>query len=281
MDVSIWTLTLEESLADSLDMLITFLPKLVGAIILIAVGMIVGRLVAAGIRRLLALVGTDRLSAGVGVNALLQRAGITKETSALLGGLAYWVILLLFVITAIQTLGLAVLSESLAAAMSYLPNLALAAVIAVVGLVLANVARDFVTDACRAAELPQSGIAGRSAYGVVVLLVAIMAVAELGVDTTLASTVVVLLVAGAMAAVALSVGFGARGLIANVLSAYTVKAMLTVGQQVQVGTLQGRVAALTPTSVVLERDGKRIVVPASYFGETASQIETAGTAPRA
>lgn len=274
MDVSIWTLTLEESLAESLDMLITFLPRVVGAVILIAVGMIVGRLVGAGTRRLLALVGTDRLSAGTGVSGLLQRAGVTKEASALLGSFAYWIILLLFVITAIQTLGLAALSDSLAAVVSYLPNLALAAVIAVVGLALANVARDSVTDACRAAELPQSGIAGRSVYGVVVLLIAIMVVAELGVDTSLLSTVVVLLVAGAMGAMALSVGFGAKTMIANMLSAYSVKTVLSVGQYVQVGPLQGRVAALTPTSVVLETDGTRVVVPASHFGETAAVVGT-------
>lgn len=275
MDVSIWTLTLEESLAESLDTLITFLPKVVGAVVLIAVGMIVGRLVAAGTGRLLALVGTDRLSAGVGISGLLHRAGVTKDASALLGSLAYWVVLLLFVITAIQTLGLAALSESLAAAVSYLPNLALAAVIALVGLAAANFARDSVTDACRAAGLPHGAVAGRSIYGVIVLLVAIMVVAELGVDTALLDTVVILLVSGAMGAVALSVGLGARTMIANVLAAYSVKAVLTVGQQVRVGALQGRVTALTPTSVVLEADGKRVVVPASYFGDTVSVAGTA------
>lgn len=275
MNVSIWTITLEESLSESLDMLIMFLPKIIGAIALIVIGLIVGRLLAAGIERVLSVIGTDRISTGVGLSGLLRGAGITKDVSVLLGTLAYWVVVLLFVMAAIQTLGLATLSDALAAVVGYVPNAALAAIIVVVGLIFANYLRDLVTGACREAQLPQSELAGQGARVTAILLTVLMAVTELGVDTSLLNMVIVLLVAGAMGAMAISVGLGARKTIANMLSAYSVKHVLRVGQHVQVGELQGRVTVITPTSVVLETEGRRMVVPASYFGETSSVVRTA------
>jgi hypothetical protein len=45
-----------------------------------------------------------------------------------------------------------------------------------------------------------------------------------------------------------------------------------VGQMVRVGGIEGTIAALTPTSVILDVPEGRVIVPAKQFGESPSML---------
>jgi small-conductance mechanosensitive channel len=259
-------ITLQESLTQSLETLITFLPKAIGAAILVLIGMIVGRLVSAATRRILGHMGADRVSSGVGLNGLLRQAGIATDVPSIIGATAHWVILLLFVITAVQTLGLSMLSGALRSLVSYLPDLMLAIVIGIAGLIIAKVIRNVVEEATRAAELPHDVFMGQAAYVLVLVVAVIMSIAELGVDTSLLNAIVLVLVTGVTIAGILSLGFGGRTTVANLLAAYSLRPVLEVGQHVRAGDISGTVSEVTLTAVVLEVEGTKIVVPADQFG---------------
>lgn len=275
MDVSIWTLTFQESLTQTVEILLTYLPRAVGAVVLLAIGVIVARLVRAAARRVLMLVGAERLSESVGLRTALGQAGVTKSLSDLGGSVAYAVMLLLFVIGAVQTLGLTTISEALGGVVSYLPSLALALLVGLAGLVVATFVRDLVAGTCRAAQVPHGDLMAQAAYVVAVLVAAIMAITELGVDTSLLSMVIILLVAGATGAMALSLGFGGRSTVANVLAAYSLRSVLGVGQELQVGEISGTVSAITATAVILESEGRTIVLPAAQVGAAVSVVRAA------
>lgn len=273
MEPTIWTITLQESLTEGLEMLIVYLPKAIGALIILVIGLIVGRLIAAAATRVLGLMGTDLVSTGFGISALLQQMGIKKPPSQVLGSVTFWVIFLLFLIAAMHTLGLATLSEALKALASYLPSLALAILIAVAGLIVANLIRDLITSAARSANIPQAQILAQVAYVVILFLAIVMGITELGVNTALLNGVILLVMAGIVGAAALSFGLGGRQAMANFISAYTLRPYLQVGRRVQVGSLAGTVVALTPMAVILETQEGRVRVPASQFADTTTVLQ--------
>ena len=117
-----FSLPLEESLYDSLDMIITFLPNILGVFVLVTVGIILGRLVSSAIRRILEFVKFNRLLDSWGITSLIQQLGIQKTGAHIIGALMFWIIFLLFLISAARALNLEVLTEALISLAYALPD---------------------------------------------------------------------------------------------------------------------------------------------------------------
>lgn len=272
MDLSIWTAMLEKSLASNFHLFMTYLPKALGAIFLLGVGVILGKLVAVGLGRILQFAGVDQLLSGTGLVTMIRQTGSKKTVSQMVGGAAYWVIFLLFLISATETLDLALLSKALTGLAYYLPKLGFATLIVILGLLATNFVRDLITLACNSAGVRQGTVIAQTVYVAATLLVLVTAINELGVDTSLFNNIIVIIFAGLIAGAALSFGFGARSAVGNLIAAHYLQPIIRIGEQIQVGPHYGTVTAVTPMVVVLESERGRVVIPAAFFTETSSVI---------
>lgn len=272
MDISNWSAALQESFQASFKLFMTFLPKTIGALMLLGLGILLGKLVEAGLGRILNIIGVDRLLSGTGILALLQKTGSKKTISQVVGLLGFWVVFLLFLISATEALNLAFLSEILTALVHYLPKIGMATLILVLGLLATNFARDLIALACDSSGIRQGTIIAQTVYVAATLLVLVTAINELGIDTSLLNQIIVLVVAGLIAGAALSFGFGSRSAVRNLIAAHYIQPIVRIGEKIQVGTFFGTVTAVTPMVVVLETDRGRVVIPAAHFTEVASII---------
>ncbi|WP_454064781.1 mechanosensitive ion channel family protein [Candidatus Nitrospira salsa] len=275
VDITILTASLEESLKTSLTLFMTFLPKTIGAVLLLGVGVILGKLVETGIVRLLGFVGVDRLLSGTGMLSLLQKAGSKRTLAQIVGSLAFWVIFLLFLISATETLQLALLSQALTGLAYYLHKIGLATLILILGLLAANFVRGLIALACDSSGIRQGTVISQTVYVAATLLVVVTAINELGIDTSLLNQIIVLIAAGLIAGAALSFGFGSRSAVGNLIAAHYIQPIIRIGEQIQVGPHYGTVTSVTPMVVVLETERGRVVVPAAQFTEVASIISPA------
>ena len=275
MDITIWTAPIEESLKASFTLFMTFLPKTLGALMLLGVGVILGKLVKTGIGRLMELVGVDRLLSGTGVLSILQKTGSKRTLSQVVGSVAFWVIFLLFLISATETLELALLSQALTGLAYYLPKIGLATLILVLGLLATNFVRELISLACDSAGIRQGTVIAQTVYVAATLLVLVTAINELGIDTSLLNQIIVLVAAGLIAGAALSFGFGSRSAVGNLIAAHYLHPIIRIGEQIQVGPHFGTVTSVTPMVVVLETERGRVVVPAAQFTEVTSVISPA------
>ncbi len=265
MRLSDWIAALQDSLASSAATLAGFVPKLLGALTLLLVGYLLGRLVSAALSRLLRLVGLERMLSRTVIQTLLDRSGIERSVSELLGTLGFWVIFLLFVISATETLQLEIISRALTTIAFYLPRVGMAVLIVLLGFLLANVLREGVVLACNSAGIAQGALIAQALYVALILLVVVTAVSELGIDTSLMNSTIMLLIGGLVAGAALSFGLGARETVGNLIAAHYLRPVIRVGQQVQAGRISGVVVGLTPVAVIVDAEEGRVVVPASQF----------------
>lgn len=275
MDLSAWTSTFQKSLVANFHLFMAYLPKALGALLLLGLGVILGKVVAAGLRRILQFAGVDRLLSGTGLMALIRQTGSKRTVSQIISGAAYWVIFLLFLISATETLELALLSKALTGVAYYLPRLGFATLIVILGLLAANFIRELITLACTSAGIRQGSIIAQTVYVAATLLVLVTAINELGIDTSLFNQIIVIIVAGLIAGAALSFGFGARSAVGNLIAAHYLQPIVRIGEQIQVGSHYGTVTSVTPMVVVLETERGRVIIPASYFTETSSVISPA------
>lgn len=265
MDMTVWTLALQESLTESFGTLVAFLPKVLAALVLLVTGFILGKLLAGGLSRALALIGADRLLNLTGLTAVLEHLGVQRPVSQLLGSVAFWVTFLLFLIAAVDSLELNLLTSALTALAGYLPQVGAAILILFLGIVGASFLRDIIQAASGSVGTSQGRVLAQAIYAAVLLVVVVTALTELGIDTTMVNALVLVIVTGVIAGVALSFGLGARTAMANLIAGHYLHPILKVGDRIQVSHQAGRVTAITPLAVLVETDEGRILLPASQL----------------
>ncbi|MDH4082265.1 MAG: mechanosensitive ion channel [Nitrospira sp.] len=269
-----WLGALRESAESALSLTVLYFPKLLGAILLVLAGYFLARILGAGTAGLLKLIGLDRLLAKTPIQTLFNGSGSTKTGSDVLGLLVFWLIFLLFGVTATDMLGLPTVSATLTDLAHYLPKVGLAVLIIVLGMLAASYIKELIGLACVSAGISQGTIVAQTFYVAAILVVFVTAVNELGIDTTLLNSTIMIGFGGLIAGAALSFGLGARVTVANLIAAHYLQQVFRVGQTIRVGDIQGTIAALTPVAIVVDTPQGRVVVPASRFQESSATIES-------
>jgi small-conductance mechanosensitive channel len=249
-------------------------PWLVAAAVLLAIGWALAMLLRLLTSRLVHALG--RMVPGAVLRRGLPQPTIERQVSDIIGLIVFWAVLLFFVAAAADALGLAVLSTSLAGLGFYLPRLIGATVIAVVGLVVGNLARDAVTATAAAAGAPFAAAVGQIARVAILVAAGLIAVAELGIDITLLTAVLSVTLLAVLGAFALAFGLGARAAMSNIIGAHYLRQTFEAGQQVRFGDVEGTISAITATAVVVRVPEGQIVIPAKHFSETPSMLFTPG-----
>lgn len=237
-----------------------FLPRLAGALVLLVVGLLVARLAARLVRGGLERAGADRLAERVGAGAVIERAGLGSSLSRLIGRALRLALVAITVFAALSLLGLQFLSDSLNSAVLFLPNLAVAALLVLVGVVLGGMARERVDRSLHQMDLPLP--LGRAAQVAVVAIFAITAAAQIAVSTAILLALVGILLAGVTATFALAFGLGGRGLASQLSAGRYLRGALAADQEISVDGVRGRIVTVeTAATVLTTAAGDTVRVP--------------------
>ena len=144
MQFDIWTQSLLTAMNTLWGKLAGFIPNLLGALVVVLLGFVIAKLLDALLSKLLAKLGLDRLMGGTGLTKLLARVGIQVPVSTLVGKIVYWFVLLVFLVSAAESLGLQRVSATLDVLALYLPKVFGAALVLIVGVLLAQLVNSVV-----------------------------------------------------------------------------------------------------------------------------------------
>ncbi len=267
-----WWEGLTEAVTSSLSQIIAFIPTIILAILLLGLGYLLAKVVSIATIRFLQLVGFDNLINRTAVQTLLERSGTKQKISEILGLIGFWIIFLVFLIKASDTLGLTMVSDALTGLANYIPKIGIAVLVLIIGLIAANFVRELITMTCSSAGITHGTMVAQAVYVAVVLLIVVTAIDVLGIDTQLLNNTIVILLAGLIGGAALSFGLGSRNAVANLIAAHYLSPVVRVGMTVKVGATKGTVVAVTPISVVVETIEGRVIIPASQFSEATAVI---------
>ncbi len=269
---------LEAAVRESLGTLATsaseYLPNVAGAALLLVAGWLLAYLLRGIVRRITAgIVARVGRYSGSGE---LERPGAQSAIVAAVSGAVYWLVLVVFVLAAVQVLALPMLDAAAAALSGYLPNLITAAIVVAVGYLAGGVTRGAISRSARAWGVAYGDVVGRLVQAGVVLVSVIVAIDELGVDNTLLVVAAAVVLAATLGGAAIAFGLGARSAVDNLLAAHYVQRSFRPGLVVRIDGIEGRIIEIGETSVVLETNEGRVFVPARMFGEHVATVVTDG-----
>ncbi|AEA83968.1 Conserved TM helix [Streptococcus pneumoniae] len=257
MEFDPWTQSLLAAMSSLWASVAAFIPRLFGALVVVLLGFVVAKLLDTLLSKVLAKLGLDRLMAGTGLTKLLGRAGIRIPVSALIGKVVYWFVLLIFLVSAAESLGLERVSATLDMLALYVPKVFGAALILLVGVLLAQVLSGLVRGAAESVGLDYANGLARIAQGLVIIISISVAIGQLEVKTELLNYVIAIVLITFGLAVALAFGLGSRELVGQILAGIYVRELYEVGQRVRLADIEGQIEEIgTVKTLLLTDDGE-------------------------
>ena len=209
MLIQTWTDVLVSSLQNLWVQVLSWLPSLVGALVVFLVGLVVATGLASLVERVVAALKLDSLLRKLGVEEYTRRANMELNSGHFLGQLVYWFMVLAFLLAASDILGFFALSSFLRDVLLYVPNLVIAVLVVLASLVVANLARHLVRASVMAARLHAAKFLGSAAWWVVMVFGGLTALVQLGIAVQIINTLITGFIA--MLALAGGLAFGLGG----------------------------------------------------------------------
>jgi small-conductance mechanosensitive channel len=238
-----------------------------GALALLVVGFFVARLSSALARRFVRR----------GVEVALRRGSVEPSrferlAPEVIGGVVFWVVFVFFAAAATEQLGSEVVTGAVSTLAGYLPSVLGAALIVFAALMVGEFAARGVERAAHAAGIAYAGVLGRAVKTVTLLIAGVIALEELGVDSTLLVLLTGIVLGSLIGGAALAFGLGARTLVSNILASHYLLTTYRAGQMIKVDGVQGRIVEIKPIGVVLDSTEGQVLIPAKSFSETKSVL---------
>ena len=205
------------SLAGALNTVLSAIPRIVGFLVVLIVGWIISSLLARAVQALLHAVKFNDLARRSGFADFVQKMGVRDDASGVIAGIVKWIVRLITLVVAFDTLGLPAVSNVLNQLLLWLPNLIVALVVLVVGGLAANTLSRLVRGATAEAGFsnPQTleTVTKVAVWGFAI----VVAVNQLGIATSLINTLLIGIVGAMALAFGLAFGLGGRDRAAQML----------------------------------------------------------------
>ncbi len=209
------------SLTSFWTQLASFIPQLLAALLLLFVGWILANLARTGVIKLLDLLRFDNLADKTGIEAFLKQGHVDISLGRLIANLVYWVIIFIVIVTVANSLGLHLVAELFNKIVLYIPNVIVAILVLVFGILIARIINRLVF-----AYLNNIGVQGAltistlSEYAMIIFVV-FVALEQLEIGTTLLTAAFQIGFGAIGLALALAFGLGGREWAAGVIKRMT------------------------------------------------------------
>lgn len=250
------------------------LPSVLGALALFLFGWFVAKLVGSGITKFAEKMKVNTLAEKAEVNGFLETANIKSTPAEILGKIMKWLILLLTGLMVADTLNLNILSQEIGKLIGYLPKLFLALIFFIVGTYIAGFVRDFIRAATTSLGLSTGRILSSFVYYLLLIMVALTALRQGGMDTSIITNNLLLILGTILLAGAISYGFASREVLENILATFYSRKTFQIGQVIEVDGEEGEIVAVSTINVTLKKDnGELVVIPSQMLIKNKVKIK--------
>lgn len=252
--------SIEEWIVQVLEELNELLPRVLRFAAVLIVAYIAGKIFAKLVATLLRKLEFERLTRKSGAERIARRFGMTLIE--LVEVVTRWTIYLIGLQIAVETAGLEFITQLMQKVVNYMPNLILALIIFIVGILVAEKLGDFVQGLAEDEKVPRFWILGNLVRYTMYLIVVIMALSQLGI-----STGVLMIVTGAIfVTIGLVVVAGMKDIASNVVAGMHLlyEKTLNVGDTIELGEHEGIIEDIGfVKSIIKKKNGEHVVIPNS------------------
>ncbi|MDB5260064.1 MAG: small-conductance mechanosensitive ion channel [Candidatus Nomurabacteria bacterium] len=201
---------LGQALVDTGLTLIAFLPSVVIAIIIFALGWLAGTILGRAVYHLITVLRIDTALHKAGFDKLSQRAGMRVSLAGFLASLIKWLIIVAFTIASAEILGLTQVTQLLRDILVFIPQVIIAAIVLVIAALVGDFVARLVDHSTRATGLKGHFAAQVAKWAIIIIGGIFPALAQLKIAPGLVEVLFTGIVFAVSLALGLSFGLGGR-----------------------------------------------------------------------
>jgi hypothetical protein len=195
-----------------------FFPKLLASFVILVIGWMIAKVTQMAVTKTLKFLKVDVLSEKAGVEGFLKQGGMTHSSVGILGILVYWILMLIVLLIALNSLGLQTASDLLNRIILYIPNVIVAVFVLIIGMYFAGFLESVMETYLKNAGVKNArAIANGARYAIVVFVIS-MALEQLNIGKELVVSGFQIAFGAVCLALALAFGLGGRDWAAGVIA---------------------------------------------------------------
>jgi len=203
--------------------LVNFVPKLLAVIVILFFGWLLAKLARVAIKRLLELTHFDKFAQKSGLEAFMSHGNVSLSLSGIISQIVYWLVIVLFIITGANTLGLSEVAVLLQQLANYLPHIIVAILVLIFGTLLARFVNRLVFAWLHSIKFSRAlAVSTSTEYGIQILAL-FVALEQLGIGLQLIHSLFVIVFGAVFLALAIAFGLGGRDWAAKVIEDFDSK----------------------------------------------------------
>lgn len=256
-----WTEVFLESLKSFGEQIMGAIPGIIGAIFLIILGWLIARLIGRLVVKLMNAVKFDRVFDSLNSKEFLKNLKITVGPSVIVGKFIFWVIFLLFIVTATETLGWTVVAKEITNLIRFIPNLFIGIIIFIIGLYIANFIKSLINTSFSSLGISSGKIISEIAFYIIMVIITLTALRQTGINTHFIDNNITIIIGILIGAFAISFAISSKDVLQNILAGYYSKNNFHVGQKIRIGDIVGEIVKIDSIHLVLKNNSEKMVFP--------------------
>ncbi len=195
-----------------------FVPVLVIAIIIFAIGWVLASLIEKLVEGLFKTLKVDAALKSAGLEDVVKRSGYNLNSGRFVGSLVKWFVIVVFLIASFDILGLSQVNAFLnEVVLMYLPQVIIAVLVLMVSVVIADAVQKIVIASARAAHVKSAILLGHISKWSIWIFAIIAALFHLGIASALIQTLFMGIVVALAIAFGLAFGLGGKEVAGRLL----------------------------------------------------------------
>jgi len=198
--------------------IVLFVPKLVFALVIFVLGLIIANMLNKIVIRMAKALHIEELMKKLELDAMFRRVGLKLDIGKAIGWLVKWFIIIFALIAAADILEWGQVTLFLTTIIEYIPNVLIAIIILLVGMILANFVQEIIKTGLEAAKMHSTLFLAGIARWAIIIFSFMAALVQLGIAEALIQVLFTGFVAMIALAGGLAFGLGGREYASRVLN---------------------------------------------------------------
>jgi hypothetical protein len=270
--ISQWKDLTIQSLTSMGEKIMTTIPNIIGAIIVLLLGWIITKIVVYLLNRIFKFAKIDVLSEKINDLKLFGKADINIPITKAITVFVKWIMFLVFLIIAADIMNWTIVSQEIGNLLRYLPKLFSAIALFMIGIYIARFVKKAIQGFYESFDLAGAKIISSLVFYIIAIIITITALNQADIDTTVVTNNVTIILGAFLLAISIAFGLGSKEVVGDLLRTFYTRKNYELGDHIKLDGTEGTVEAIDNISMTLSTAKGKIILPIKDVVESKVEI---------
>ena len=270
--ISQWKDLTIQSLTSMGEKIMTTIPNIIGAIIVLLLGWIITKIVVYLLKRIFKFAKIDVLSEKINDLKLFGKADINIPITKAITVFVKWIMFLVFLIIAADIMNWTIVSQEIGNLLRYLPKLFSAIALFMIGIYIARFVKKAIQGFYESFDLAGAKIISGLVFYIIAIIITITALNQADIDTTVVTNNVTIILGAFLLAISIAFGLGSKEVVGDLLRTFYTRKNYEVGDHIKLDGTEGTVEAIDNISMTLSTAKGKLIIPIKDVVESKVEI---------